>query len=186
MNLFDIFGNNDDDRRREAVQQKEKPSELKKIAMAGIPLLLLYMRNKNKDEKKAEELRDTLSRHDVDRGGSIYDRINNADREDGDKIMDHVLGNDKEDVIDAIARNAGVTREEARKVMAQISPSVLEQLAEDTKNDRSVDAVRRTTDRQLEEYQRRENTLDLNDVIGQVLGGDLSKGLGNILGGLFK
>lgn len=174
MGLFDLFGNRDE--RRDT--PLSNTSDLGKIAMLGLPIILMALNERNKDAQKAEEFKETLSRHEAQTEDSIFDRIQNADREDGDKILGHILGDKKSDVIDQIAQQAGVSREEAERVMAQVSPSVLEQIAQETKEDRSVDAVRRSTEKQLEDYQNHPGTFDLNDL----------KGLfnENLLGGLLK
>ncbi|MDO5717089.1 MAG: DUF937 domain-containing protein [Tissierellia bacterium] len=185
MNIFDLFGNHDE----KEVEKKTGTPLLTKIAMLGLPILFMALKENNKDEKKAEALRDTLSRHEVDSTGSILDRLTQADEEDGDKIMGHILGDKKMEMIDKIAAETGASREEVYKALKKLSPTVLEQLAHETRGDRSVEGVRRTTERQLQKYQEDSNTFDLKDIAGKLLGGS-SGGIGDtikdLLGGFLK
>lgn len=184
MNIFDIF-NPSDNHREES--RGSGTSGLTKIAMLGLPILFMALKKKNQDEAKAKELTETLSRHDVQPSGSMFDHIERADAVDGGKILGHILGDNRSDVIGKIAAQTGVSAEEVQKVLAKIAPSVLEQIASDTRDDRSVESVRQSTDRQLERYQADENTFDLKDIAGKILGGGgIGDALGGLLGGLLK
>lgn len=184
MNILDLFNQNKMNE-HEDFNKKSGGNDFLKVAMIAIPTLLMALKTRNMDDKKAGEFKDTLSRHENSSGGSIFDRIINADKEDGSKIVDHILGDEKESVFEKIAGESGVGVDEVKKVLSQISPSLLEQLASDTKGDRTVESVRQSTEEQLKKYNENENTLDLGDIVNKI-GGSLGKNFGDILGGIFK
>lgn len=177
MGLLDLLvGEMQERPERREVKEEKKTADFGKIAMVGLPILLMALNHRNQDEKQAEALTETLSRHESNKSGSLFDRLTQSDEQDGEKILGHILGDKKQDVLDVVAEKAGVSRDEAQKVMAQLSPNVLEQLAEETRGERNVETVRRSTERELEKYQNHNQTFDLQEVITDGISGIL-KGL---------
>lgn len=145
----------------------------------------MAMRTKSQNDTEAEKLGKALQDHENRRGGDVLERLEANDRNDGDKILGHVLGEDRSNVVQEISRKTGVNPEEVEKILTQVSPAMMEELAEETKGDRSPGHIREVADKELKQYQQNPQMPGLDDLLSGVLGG-LGSGGGNALRDVLK
>lgn len=171
------------------------PSVISKMAILAIPLILRAL-SKNAESKAGKDsLSDALEQHkgktkDVT---SIEDVISKTDTADGEKILDHAFG-DKGKVVDQIAAQTGIGKEEVAKVLASMAPMILGMLA-DKKDAEGLDAdgVANQTDIFTKEAEKHASSnFDITDLFPKQGGatqtpasGGLGGILGSILGNLF-
>lgn len=145
-------------------------AELGKVLAVGIPIILMAMRTKSQDDSQAKDLGRALEDHEQRNTADAWDRLDQSDEEDGRKILGHVLGSEEDQVIQDIAQRAGVNAGDVRKILSQASPAVMEELAEQTKGDRSPERIREVTNKELKDYQNDTSMPDLQDIISGALG----------------
>lgn len=173
MGLIDLFAQKKSD--------NNSDNNLLKIAAVGLPILLMALKKKNENTDNLESLKETLARHENKSDGNILERIQNADTEDGSKILNHILGGEKESVVEKISKMSGVETDEVKKVLEKLSPSILEELAEETRNNRTADSVKELTEQKVRQIKDKS---DANN--WSLAGSELLSTAIDFIGGLFN
>lgn len=154
-------------------QPQPQQSGLGSLAKLAIPMILMALYRNASSKKKASSLTEALRDHEKSPADAIstdiFGRLQKADTNDGGKILGHVLGNDYETIASQIARQAGVSVEQAKSMMSSLSPMIMEMLAEKTKNNRTPDAVRETVRDQLQKVDKAEGMPGLPDIFRDML-----------------
>ena len=96
----------------------------------AIPLLVQAMSDNAGTKAGAESLHKALGQHSS--GLSAAEQLNKADLEDGNKIIGKILGGNKQGVTDALAKRAGVTKDESAKILALLAPVILSLISTET------------------------------------------------------
>ena len=146
-----------------------------KLLIAAVPLLIKYMTQNASKKEGALSLLGALGQHKDTTETS--QQIANADTEDGAKIISKILGNDEKQVVSSLAKETGVTKNQASNILSTIAPSVLSSLSAATTSASKVDLS---------------DGLDLSDVMGLLGGASASSQkkssssslAGNLLGSL--
>lgn len=146
-----------------------------KLLIAAVPLLIKYMTQNASKKEGALSLLGALGQHKDTTATS--QQIANADTEDGAKIISKILGGDEKQVVSSLAKETGVTKNQASSILSTIAPSVLSSLSAATTSASKVDLS---------------DGLDLSDVMGLLSGASASSQkkssssslAGNLLGSL--
>ncbi len=146
-----------------------------KLLIAAVPLLIKYMTQNASKKEGALSLLGALGQHKDTTATS--QQIANADTEDGAKIISKILGGDEKQVVSSLAKETGVTKNQANSILSTIAPSVLSSLSAATTSASKVDLS---------------DGLDLSDVMGLLSGASASSQkkssssslAGNLLGSL--
>jgi len=146
-----------------------------KLLIAAVPLLIKYMTQNASKKEGALSLLGALGQHKDTTATS--QQIAKADTEDGAKIISKILGGDEKQVVSSLAKETGVTKNQASSILSTIAPSVLSSLSAATTSASKVDLS---------------DGLDLSDVMGLLGGASASSQkkssssslAGNLLGSL--
>ena len=82
----------------------ENPSQIKKLLMLAIPLLILYMTRNASSKEGAKSLADALSAH--QKTDAVEKQVLNSDEADGEKILGHIFGGNQQQVMGGLAQNS--------------------------------------------------------------------------------
>ena len=96
----------------------------------AIPLLVQAMSDNAGTKIGAESLYEALGQHNS--GLSAAEQLGKADLEDGDRIIGKILGGNKQGVTEALARQAGVTKDNSAKILALLAPVILSLISTET------------------------------------------------------
>lgn len=144
-----------------------------KLLIAAIPLLIKYMTQNASKKEGALSLLGALGQH-KDTTATAQ-QIANADTTDGAKIISKILGGDEKQVVSSLAKETGVTKNQASNILSTIAPSLLSGLSAATTSASKVDLS---------------DGLDLSDVMGLLSGASSTQKKqssslgGNLLGAL--
>ena len=94
-----------------------------KLIVSALPLLLGGMTSNASSKEGARSLLDALQQH--TETTAMARQIGGADVEDGDKIVHHIFGNDSAAVIDALAKETDLKKEQVTRGLASLAPALL-------------------------------------------------------------
>lgn len=130
MNLLDMFGQSMmAPSSVDALAEKtgEKPSQIKKLLVIAIPLLILYLTRNASSKEGAGSLADALNDH--QEAGRVDQQIANADEADGEKILGHIFGGNANNVMGGLAKDSGMDIGSVVKILAILAPVILSGLS---------------------------------------------------------
>lgn len=164
------------------------------LAKLAIPMILMALYRNASNKKKASSLAEALGQHEnlspADTiSNDIFNKIDRADTTDGGKILGHVLGRDNETIAAQIAAQAGVSIDQAKKMMASLAPVIMEMMAEKTKGNRTPESIQETIREQLQQVDNEPDLPGLPDIFRDMLNKSQTKtqprqeegGLGGLL-----
>lgn len=153
-------------------QTETKQSGMGSLAKLAIPMILMALYRNAQNKKKAESLGKALGQHETPAdtiSSDIFGKLDRADTTDGGKILGHVLGRDNEIIASQIAAQAGVSVDQAKKMMASLAPLIMEMLADKTKGNRSPEAIQETVREQLQKVDQEPDLPGLPDIFRDML-----------------
>lgn len=125
---------------KDALQQlgnsiNAKPDDVKKVAELGIPALMEALNRNTNTQEGAQSLARALEQHQDDDVDDIASFLKNVDTDDGAKIIEHILGGKSSNVTSKLAKKAGMSSEQTRKLLIQFAPLLLGLLGKKKKED---------------------------------------------------
>jgi len=110
-------------------------SQMKKLLVAAIPLLIKYMTKNASSTSGAQSLLSALTGHTSTK--SMADQVAEVDEVDGAKILGHILGSDQKQVFTELTQESGMSEEQVSKSLSSIAPALLSGLSAATQSSKT-------------------------------------------------
>jgi len=167
------------------------PQATQAALAAAVPMLLTALTHNASTPAGAEALHQAVARdHDGSILGQLGDLIGQGSAGPGAGILGHLFGNKREDAQQSIARSSGLTPQQIAMLLTVLAPIVMGAIGK-MQRQRGLDSGGLATQLGEEHAQAAQASPDLIGLATQLLtGGDansmlgnLTKGLGGLLGG---
>ncbi len=197
MGLLDLLTGNAGNQVAAQAENKFGVSKNQIIALLAVsaPLIISYLKKKSQNEQEAEALNTALDR---DHDGSILNDPTQAESREteGGSILNHIFGSNKSSVENQLSANTGISIGKIGPILAMLAPLIMGYIGKE-KQQNNVSAgglgdllggILGNASQQVQT----EQSNPLNDILGQVLGGNPSQQsssnplndiLGSVLGG---
>ena len=174
MNLLDVLmGSMTSEESLEAMSRKTGATaeQTKRLVAEALPVMMKSMTdNASRSEEDARSLLGALQQH--QQRGAMNKQFGEADEEDGAKIVRHILGDNSEEVVNALAADTDMNKEQVSRSLASLAPALLSGLSAATSS------------------AQQSGGFDFTDLLGMFMGGGAPQQqssamgiLGSLLGG---
>lgn len=189
MSLLDLITGSAGNEVAEQAESKFGISKGQILALLAVaaPLIITYLKNKSQDTKEAEALNKALEK---DHNGSILNNLSQASERqaEGNSILNHIFGNEKTTVENQLSANTGISLDKVGPILGMLTPVIMGYIGKEKQaSGANAGGLGDLLGGLLGSTQQAQGSNPLQDILGNVLGGNQEKGgigdlISNVLG----